>query len=679
MITWSHLSAVWTIVYLWSSCIVSIGLGVLCVRFECLGRNTVSRFLLGASTAPFAQFIYTMLAFAVIPGVYIYIYIVPLPALASGYLLYEIIHRRAFQRAYRRFCGFMLLKSFPRIPVTTIITALFLALLIPLAFRFASTNELLSSDNAQYAGHAISIAKARSLTPIFDYYASEGHFSPDNHFPSFQFWESYALLHTPSGFGYPFDKPLFTAQALICVWLFLGFIGILSDFFAKQKRAWIALGAFGFFCIPYMASDFFYNQRECFRFLSYLLLLGALVNMPAKDGGIKRTRRLFIKKFICVGLFSFCASSSHILGAVVVPLLCAAWLLWRLCMQPCKATAKDALLTCIFAAGGFVLALMPNIVSLLQVGRFSAYRAMLESPSAPWYDSYIELSRQSINAAPNNIMEKLERTMFARSSPLAYIALGAVILFSFYFVVLHIKRKINGSKGAAMPESFSVCLLLVFVVLAQWIPFTGLLDNPLLYDFSKGFYAVPRYGTHWFLFATILIVNIISILADVLLRKAQCKAMLSFLLCAALCLPAIHQANRVFLQNALSLLKDTLPGDTKFTEKYSLIIKTHQEIARYGGKFLITAQGLNYPLGGEGWLLQSKPFIPLMNATASQAKYELDKLDVAVIVAAPGTFDEGYLALSGLAEYLHSLPSNKKIESDAYIFYWVGSLYPKEL
>ena len=253
--TWLDLGNGWRNLFLLSAFLQAVSLGTLFAARRWFSKGSrLACFLTGAAATPLLEYLW-MLALAFLwPHAPKLVYI-GVPPLAAGILLAVMLLRRIrrIPALFRRGLAFVRrLCHFDKPALIALCFALCMVILLaPVCVRFLSSmNCAEASDAGEYLALAQRYCTDRNVGELLEKNETEGHFRGNSHFPSLELYMSYGLFHTGGdSFGYPYDKPAFTAIGLLLFYVAAAY-GALLLTFCREKKGCALLGVLLFNLVP---------------------------------------------------------------------------------------------------------------------------------------------------------------------------------------------------------------------------------------------------------------------------------------------------------------------------------------------------------------------------------------------------------------------------------------------
>lgn len=725
--TWLDLGNGWRNLFLLSVLVQAVALGTLFAARRWFSKGSrLACFLTGAAATPLLEYLW-MLALAFLwPHAPKLVYI-GVPPLAACLLLAILLLRRLRQipALFRRGLAFARrLCHFDKPALIALCFALCMVILLaPVCVRFLSSmNCALSNDAGEYLALAQRYCTDRSIGELLEKNETEGHFRGHSHFPSMELYMSYGLFHTEGdSFGYPYDKPAFTAIGLLLFYTIAAY-GALLLTFCREKKGWVLLGVLLFNLVPNLYSSIASAPRDLWRILAILLSVLAFAGLQPRS----RTAGRCLGKLLFAFVLCFTVMSTHVVCFVVLPFVVIAWVIWRwleslmLRRGGAGRTLLSAVGVALAGAAGTITSYLGNLWCFRQWGEMSPWRLMTSFTDAPWYDLYMKIEYKLEETTTHlNFWTARNDILLSYASPvgiwgfrLALIGLMTGLVFLFYrraalrrqSQTLMMEAGQDGPTAVYLAfqedDSFRTVSLLLFCSLCTLLTaasMLGFLDTPL-YSFSGSFLKLPRYTLQWFLMACVMICAALAALSDVWpklcgwakhwLRRRQWRlpaGMGSFLrrlpawFCALLCVLGMVQGTKQtgyaasFYRNSRNVMEnDDLLLDNGFRKHYGLMMAVADALPE-DETILITQSGYQYPLKGKGYLLQSNPIASILNMTEEEIPGELERLRAGVIITSPSFWDDRYLIRSTLSDYLSKLPPEQIVETEALRLYLLDS------
>jgi hypothetical protein len=722
MLDWSAVGNGWRNLYLLSSLVQALALGVFFARRRLwVKRSRLGAFLAGASLTPLVEYLWMLLLALCWPQASKWVYIGVLPLAAGAYLLFTALAslRRIAPLVRRAWVWLKRAVTLDRAALISLCFTLAMGILLaPICIRAATDADVAQADAGEYMALGLRYCEDRDLGALLDKNDQTGHFRGNSHFPSLELYMAYGLMHTGDTYGYPYDKPMITGQGLLVFFLLAAFTALLLQVTRGQKR-WILLGLLLFNLVPNYVYSIFGAVRDSWRCLAILAAAVALCELRPQ-GGWKR----YLGQFAFVTALCFTVMSTHVVSFVVLPFLVIGWvaLCWLEALYRREGGAGRTLLRAaglaLGGAAGTLVAYAGNIWCYLEWGQFSPWRLMTTYTDAPWYQLYMQVEYKLEETTTHlNFWKDWSDIVMAYATPVGVWGLRlAAFGLAAALVALTVRRvrqrrevramlgegRKNGpvavylkdSAGQlARAERVRMVLAASLFTLCTLAPMSGLLDTRL-YSFSGSFLTLQRYTLQWFMLACIAIAAVFAA------AEAECPYMLTWikrsggkavvalhgrwpgaglwarrlpaLLGALLCALAFIQgtsesgyANSFYRYGRVKFADENTAQDTGFQRRYSLLLQLNGLVPG-DEKILITRAGYQYALRANGYVLTSNPIVPLMNLPLVQVGDALKQLNVAAVCTEPQFWDGRYYALSALSEYLNNLPKEQIID-DGYM------------
>ena len=721
--TWLDLGNGWRNLFLLSAFLQAVSLGTLFAARRWFSTGSrLACFLTGAAATPLLEYLW-MLALAFLwPHAPKLVYI-GVPPLAAGILLAVMLLRRIrrIPALFRRGLAFVRrLCHFDKPALIALCFALCMVILLaPVCVRFLSSmNCAEASDAGEYLALAQRYCTDRNVGELLEKNETEGHFRGNSHFPSLELYMSYGLFHTGGdSFGYPYDKPAFTAIGLLLFYVAAAY-GALLLTFCREKKGCALLGVLLFNLVPNLYYSVASAPRDMWRILAVLLSVMAFAGLQPRSRSVKA----YLGKLLFAFALCFTVMSTHVVCFVVLPFVVVAWVIWRwmeslmLRRGGAGRTLLSSIGVALAGAAGTITAYLGNLWCFRQWGEMSPWRLMTSFTDAPWYDLYMKIEYKleettthlDFWSARNDILLSYATPVGIWGFRLALLGLLAGLIFVIWRRValrrqsqtLLMNAGQDGPTAVVLSfredDSFRTVSPLLFCSLCTLLTaasMLGFLDTPL-YSFSGSFLKLPRYTLQWFLLACVMICVSLSALSDVWpklceqgkhwLRRRQWRIPAGLVgtirrlpawFCALLCVLGMVQGTRQtgyaasFYRNSRNVMEnESILMDNGFREHYGLLM-TLADALPADETILITQSGYQYPLKGKGYLLQSNPIVPILNMTEAEIPGELERLHVGMIVTNPSFWDDRYLIKSTLNDYLTTLPSEQIVETGFLRFY----------
>ena len=706
--SWLDIGNGWRNLFLLSTMLQMGALGCLfCARGWFSKRSRLACFLTGVSAVPMVQYLWTMALAFLWPHAPKLIYIGVLPAASAVVLLMMGLRRvRRIRECLSRALAFARrCLRFDKPALIALCFAICIALLIgPSCVRFMSSMDSVSGgDTGEYLGLALRFCEERDASALLAKEDPTGAYRGHSHFPSLEWYMSYGLFHTGGEMGYPHDKACFTGLGML-VFYALAAYGALLLHFCREKKVCVLLGAVLFNLIPQLYYSVASAPRDLWRILALLWAVLAFLGLT-EEGNWKH----YLGKLLWCFLLCFTVMSAHVVCFVVLPFIVIAWVLWRFAHAALtvhkgawRALGRSVGLA-VSGAAGTLLAFSGNLWCYLKWGQMSPWRLMTTFTDAPWYPMYMDIEYKLEETTTHlNFFEAADSILMSYATPvglwglrLAVIALACALVY-LVFSRIQMRRQLRAviapesdgpvaviiTRRTAGAETVSGLLLCALITIFTLAPMTGILDSPL-YSFSGSFLKLPRYTLQWFFMANVMIC---ALLAAVLehwscwisrLRRPMPRWVqtLPAWLCAFLCLLAMVKGvnqtgyTNTFYRPSRSVMEsESILLDNSFRERYGLLMEVAEQ-AEEEQTILITRSGYQYPLRSRGILLTANPIVSLMNLPAEDVPAALEELNAAMLATEPAFWDERYYPMSGLNEYLETLPAEQIAETETMRLY----------
>lgn len=724
---WLAVGNLWRNAYLLSSGLQALALGVLFARRRLWVKGSrAGSFFAGAAVTPLMQYLWMLLMALLWPHAPKLVYIGALPLTAGLYLVGVIYAaRRAIAAWPARLWGWLAraLRLDKPALVSLCFAAAMAVLLAPICVRTATSAYPAAADSGEYMALGLRYCEDRDLGELLEKDDATGHFRGHAHFPSMELYMAYGLMHTGDAYGYPYDKPMFTALGLLAGYLLLAFTALLLQA-AGGRRRWVLLGLLLFNLVPNFVYSLSTAPRDTWRCLGMVAAAVALLGLTP-DGGVRR----WLGKLGWVALLCFTAMSTHVVSFVVLPFIVVAWvaLCWLRSLYARDGRAGRTLLRAAGLAMGGALGTLAayagNLWCYFKWGEMSPWRLMTTYTQAPWYAAYMQ-SEYKLEATTThlNFLQAYQDIVMAYASPVGIWGLRLALAALLGGIVAIVARRVRTSRAlpgaapgfaapagaaAAQPNAQAergrhvlAALGMALATLCTLAPMSGLLDTKL-YSFSGSFLTMQRYTLQWFLFACAATVAALAALegewpallgwgrrrlarpaawlkarapkAGEAFRRAPAWA------CAALCALAFMQGtsesgySNSFYRYGRPMLSDpAMALDTSFTQRYGLLMQL-DSLVPDGDKILLSRAGYQYAIHARGYVLTSNPIVPLLNLPLSQVPQALRDMHVAALCTEPSFWDDRYFAQSTLSQYLCSLPPEQIVDDGAMRVYLVDA------
>lgn len=680
MLTWYDIGNGWRNVYLLGSGVTALALATLCVLHPALfGRRKSAAALAGVACTPLVQTLWMLLLALAWPDAPQKLCVFGLPALSALYLLLALISRRKrLGAAARTALSWVKQKAHMGRAALVCATLVFAlgCLLLPVFVRVSTNNANGHSDIGEYMGLALRYCENRDFGELLSKDDPEGHFRGHSHFPSYELYMSYGLMHTSGQIGYPYDKPAFTGLGLLTFYFLAGFFALALQFTRGNWR-WSLLSVLLLNLVPELELPILGSTRDLFRFVGLCAALLYLYSLRP-TGGI----RSLLGKGAGMLTVCFAAMSTHVVSFVVLPFMVVGWvaLCWFESLLARRGgsgrTLGKAVLLALCGAAGTVIAFVGNLQCYAKWGEMSPFRLMTTYTGAPWYEMYAK-GEYRIEEASTTIgfWQNRAGVFQQHATPLGVLGfwLAALTVIGAVIWLIAVRRN-RAELEPVRVERLSAPLFAALTVLMTLAPMTGLLDTKI-YSFSGAFAALPRYVVQWFIFCCFPPCALCAALESRVWRPELKRW--SAVACAALCLVVFARGvsqsgydTSVYRYTRDTMEDETLLLDNAFRARYETLMKLAAAVPE-DEAFLVTEVGDQYALRAKGYALTSNAWVDLMVTSVDDLPSELAKRKVAVIATDKDFWDTRYFALSELSEYLSSLPADQIVEDDVMRFYLI--------
>ncbi len=682
--TWLDIGNGWRNLFLLSCALQALSLGALfAARRVFWKEHRVAAFFAGAAVTPFAQFLWMLLLSLLWPKAPKLLYIGAPPALAAGYLLWLVIkHRKRWTALLTGGWGKIQQIRLDRAAVVSICFAAAMGvLLMPVCIRLATSTVTAQADSGEYMGLALRYAEGRDTAALFEKDDIQKDYRGNAHFPSLELYMAYGLMHTSDAYGYPYDKPMFTATGMLVFYLLAAFIALCLRVIRGRVR-WLMLALLLFNLVPNLVFSVASAPRDIWRCLAVLLAALAFFDLrPAK--GWRYALSLFAAFMIC-----FTAMSAHVVCFVIVPFIVLAWAVAVFAEaaakreRPLRTLLKTAGMA-ISGAGGVLLAFAGNLWCYLKWGELSPWRILTSYTDAPWYATYMRMEyRLEETTTHLDFWKAKYDIVMAYATPAgiwgARLALAALVLGTGWMLWKRRQKPAGLMRVTPDVSVLTVALLTLFTL----APMTGLLDTGF-YSFSGTFIKLQRYTLQWYLFACAMIAAAGAFVEDrwpafqawmqKKLRRASCPlwtAKIPAFACALLCAVWFASGTGVtgysasFYRYGRPMLTDALYAqDNYFVGRYGTLIQFARLVPE-DRKIIIARESYQYPLHSRALLLTTNPVAPILNLPLAEIPAALNARNVAAVATEPGFWDERFYAETTLSEYLSALPPGQIVQKD---------------
>lgn len=687
--TWLTIGNGWRNLFLLSCLLQALALGVLfAVRGFLMKKNRTAAFLTGVAVTPFAQYLWMLLLSLLWPNAPKLVYIGAPPLLAAGYLLWLLVKTRGRWMALCQ-SGWQAVKTI-RLDRAAVISLCFAAamavLLLPVCIRTATSAVAAQSDSGEYMGLALRYAETRDTAALFTKDDTQADYSGHAHFPSLELYMAYGLMHASDTYGYPYDKPMFTAVGLLVFYLLAAFLALCLRA-ARGKLRWAMLALLLFNLIPNIVYSFGGATRDAWRCLAVLLAALAFFDLRPDKGWKALSTALFA---FFVG---FAAMSAHVLCFVIVPFIVAAWVIavWLEAAaqkdHPLRTLLKS-IGVAVAAAAGVLVGFSGNLWCYFKWGELSPWRVITTYTSAPWYQTYLRLDyRLEETTTHLNFWSSYRDIVMAHATPVGIWGMRLAALAFVCFLAWVIWKRRQKSTGLTQVAPDLALPMIALITLYTLAPMTGLLDTRF-YSFSGTFIKLQRYTLQWYLLACALLAAAGAWAEDrwpALVRWAQGKikkpalpawvGRLPAYLCVVLCVCWFAEGTKVtgysasfFRLGRPWLAAPAYAQDTYIISQYGTLMK-FAALLKEDQNLLIARENYQYPLHSRALLLTANPVAPLLNVTLSEIPAALAQRDIVALATEPGYWDDRFYGETTLSEYVKALPPEQIVQEDAMRIY----------
>jgi len=687
--TWLDIGNGWRNLFLLSCMLQAFALGVLfAVHGFWMKRNRAAAFLAGVAVTPFAQYLWMLLLSLLWSEAPRLIYIGVPPALAAGYLLFLLFKTRGRWLALLQ-SGWQAVRKL-RIDRAAIVSVCFAAamavLLLPVCIRTATSAIAAQGDSGEYMGLALRYAETRDTAALLTKNDTQADYRGHAHFPSLELYMAYGLMHTSDTYGYPYDKPMFTAVGLLVFYLLAAFLALCLRA-ARGKLRWVMLGLLLLNLIPNLVYSFGGATRDAWRCLAVLLAALAFFDLRPGKG------RHYLLNILFAFFVGFTAMSAHVLCFVIVPFIVVAWVVavWLEALakrdRPLRTLLKSAG-AALGAAAGVLLGFAGNLWCYFKWGELSPWRVITTYTDAPWYQTYLELDyRLEETTTHLNFWSARRDIVMAHATPVGIWGMRLAVLAAVLFVVWVVwkRRQRPADLTKTAPDmSLPMIALLTLCTLA---PMTGLLDTRF-YSFSGTFIKLQRYTLQWYLFACALLAAAGAWAEDKWpmfvqwiqkrIKKPALPAWAGRLpayLCVVLCVCWFAEGTKVtgysasfFRLGRPWLTEPAYAQDTYIIDEYGTLMK-FAALLGDDQNLLIARENYQYPLHSRALLLTANPVAPILNLTLAEIPAALARQSIVAVVTEPGYWDDRFYGETTLSEYISALPPEQIVQEDAMRIY----------
>ncbi|HPF86687.1 MAG TPA: hypothetical protein PK537_01370 [Candidatus Limiplasma sp.] len=693
MTTWLDIGNGWRNLFLLSCMLQAVSLGVLfAIHRFWMKDNRVAAFLAGVAVTPFAEYLWMLLLALTWPQAPKLVYIGIPPLLAGVYLLYLLVKTRGRWFTLLK-GGWAALRKIriDRAAIVSICFALAMGvLLLPICIRTATSTIAAQADSGEYMGLALRYTETRDTAALFTKDDTQADYRGNSHFPSLELYMSYGLMHTSDTYGYPYDKPMFTAVGILIFYLLAAFIALCLRV-TRGKVRWLMLALLLFNLIPNFVYSIGGATRDTWRVLAVLLMALAFFDLrPAKG-----------KRYLLTLLFAFIAAfatmSAHVVCFVVAPFIVAAWVAavfieaavrrdhpWR--------TLIKSLGAAVAAAAGVLLGFSGNIWCYLKWGEFSPWRLINTFTSAPWFGTYLQLDyRLEETTTHLDFWAARRDIVMAHASPVGIWGVRLALAALLFAIGWLIWRRVRKPAGLTQSAPDSTVPAIAFLTLFTLAPMTGLLDTSL-YSFSGTFIKLTRYTLQWYFFAAAMIAAFGAYVEDKWpavvdwaqkrLHKAACPAWIKKIpayICVILCVAWFAEGVKVtgysasfFRYGRPWLTQTDYAQDSYIINHYETLLEV-ADLLKDDQTFLLTRESYQYPLHSTGLVLTTNPVVSLLNVSLEDLPAALAELHIAAVATEPGFWDDRFFSETVLNEYLSALPEDQILDDGNMRIYIVDA------
>ena len=692
--TWLDIGNSYRNIYLLSIFFQAIALGLLFAKNKWFSKKSpISCFLTGVSITPFVQYLFMLILAFLWPNAPKEFIVLTLPIIAISYCSFLFFTNIKNAKQLIK-SGYKWIKSTFKLNKTTIICLCFalcmFILIFPSMLRFLSSmSTVTGGDSGEYLGLSLKYAEDRNISPMLDKNYEPGTLRQHSHFPSYELYNSYALLHTGEVLGYPFDKPAFTGIGLLAFYMFFAYLALLFHF-CNNNIAYISLGILLFNLVPNLFHSIQGAPRDIWRILAVLVSVLFFSGITEKGN-----KRKYIAKCLLVFILCFTVMSTHVVCFVILPFVVLAWGVYRVLIA--LFTKETSLAYTFFrclglgliGALGTLLAFSGNIYCYIKWGQMSPWRLMTTFTSAPWYNMYMQLDYKLEETTTNlNFFEAFSDILMSYSTKIGiwgfWLALFLLLFFVVILILKYVCKKNNNTITNYIDNNFLSYAYLSLIVIFTLAPMTGVLDNPV-YSFSGSFLKMQRYTLQWFMLCGIIIPSTLYfiqmllnynkvVLSNLITKKLKVVTPIIFnipiYLCAFLCIVSFvngtkqtgystsyYRFSRDIMENPYYLL------DESYIKQYGLL--THlQDNLKDEEKILISRVGYQYALRNEGLVLLSNPISPLLNLKLSEIEQGLKDKNIVMLATQGDFWDKRYFPLSTLGIFAENLPKEQIIDTE---------------
>ncbi len=691
--TWLDIGNGWRNLFLLSCLLQAIALGILfATRRSWMKEHRAAAFFAGVSVTPFAQYLWMLLLAFSWPQAPRLLYIGAPPALAALYLLRLVVrHRKRWLDILKS--GFQKLRQL-RIDRAALVSVCFAVamgvLLMPICIRTATSTVSATADSGEYMGLALRYVEDRDTAALFEKDDVQTDYPGHSHFPSLELYMGYGLMHTSDIYGYPFDKPMFTAVGILVFYLLAAFVALCLRVIRGRVR-WLMLALLLFTLIPNLVFSFSTATRDAWRCLS--VLIAALLFFDLRPGkGWRYAWSLLAAFFVC-----FMAMSAHVVNFVIVPFIVLAWaaaVTLEAAAQrdhPLRALGKSAGIA-VAGAAGVMLGFIGNIWCYIRWGELSPWRVMNTYTGAPWYATYLRMDyRLEETTTSLNFWQARYDIVMAHATPVgiwgARLAVAALVLGIVWIVWKRRQKPEDLTREKPDLSILTIALLTLFTL----APMTGLLDTGF-YSFSGTFIKLQRYTLQWYLFACAMLAaagalaedkwHVFQAWVQKRLRRTSCPLWtrkVPAFLCVLLCTCWFAEGTKVtgdtanFYRYGRPWLTDPVYAqDNYFLSEYGTLMK-FAALLNDEQNIIIARESYQYPLHSRAMLLTANPVAPILNLSLAEIPAALAEKNVAAIVSEPDFWDDRFFAQSTLSEYVNAHPPEQIVQEDNMRIYIVDA------
>lgn len=652
-------------VYIFSTVLTAIASGLFFLRFRLVMEDRIGCFLCGFAFCPCLQYLWTMLLTPLVNGGSRYFYIVSLPLLSLGWIVFLVLYKEKSVTviSVKRWNCVQKGIAF----ILFIIFGITVAHLVFYFLKAATSSSFVYSDNLEYFLKASYFADNRTLSSIsYVNGVPDGSGVADHHFPSYVLYLGYAFMHTMAT---TIQFPHHGAPLLAAFFQLPFILAAAGGAFCAVgcRKVWLLLLPSLLFGNSVFANGIWISTRDLFRFTLLFLFLASMISFSQEKWEVRtRGRHIFFL------VLSFLCASAHLLNFVIVCLLLLAWVAYRLfsvILFPEKGEKLNAVVVdiIIWASATFssaTLSFVGNIYYFLKSGKWGAQRLDLSG-----YDFYPEynalINGEGVEIPP--IGERLVKSLQLDENFLAmfFFFLMALILGRRIFWV--IRKKYFERRGERQLLFLALCVFFTF------LPLSGMLDHERIYLFSVYFAQHPRYGLGFFFCGILLMLTAAAESVDFLLKKNK-WIFTSGAVCVAGCLCGytLYQYHDTITNFNNIFASHYGVGDTRFLERFG---ELREVVFKLDSERVLCTQQIGYALEGKNIQHLSPLVRPLYEAEGeTELKEAFKELGIGAVVLPKTVTSESPISLMPWYDYATQFPVVPAGDYQVYDFTEIGDV-----